>query len=560
VNRDFPLQPQGFDPERVAALADELSAEGIVERAICYYEAAGDIAVSGGSYDDAIRSYRRAIALEEQTAAARSVLFRKLAQALARAGRSDEAASVARWRLMDDAHADPAARAGDLTFLSGLHWANAQSATGLEHVMRALGDAPEGAEGFSTLVNVAALSHEIGDVERAAALLQRAQNVETDVPPPVRARFFDVLARTKMSAGFADAARADFRSALHIAREGRDADLYFGIAGNFADSMMLAGNVREALSAWKELHAQAQSLELGWHIADAALNCAACLYDLGEVREARALVDQALSTEGPTLQVRMRAATAGIPVGIALQDAPLVERVADESLIELALTSKEPARIGAVVFAFAQLYFARGRANDASTLLERAVPLLRRADHAYRLLAAAAEHAGLATARQACALLDGAVMVHRDRHSEAFNLLARSALLQRTQPGRGAAQLSSEAAGAFAELSLQHWYARALEASGRARQALMLYRTLDNAHEAARLSAIFERRKSRASAQRGLTGRQEEIASLVAQGLSNREIATRLLISEKTVENHLHVIYARLAVGSRAKLIAHWSK
>lgn len=52
-----------------------------------------------------------------------------------------------------------------------------------------------------------------------------------------------------------------------------------------------------------------------------------------------------------------------------------------------------------------------------------------------------------------------------------------------------------------------------------------------------------------------LTRRQRDILDLVVQGLSNREIAARLGISEKTVRNHLTGVYRKLGVGSRAAAI-----
>ncbi len=52
-----------------------------------------------------------------------------------------------------------------------------------------------------------------------------------------------------------------------------------------------------------------------------------------------------------------------------------------------------------------------------------------------------------------------------------------------------------------------------------------------------------------------LTGRQREIIELVAAGLSNKEIADRLVTSVRTVEGHLYRAYQRLGAGSREELI-----
>jgi DNA-binding NarL/FixJ family response regulator len=56
---------------------------------------------------------------------------------------------------------------------------------------------------------------------------------------------------------------------------------------------------------------------------------------------------------------------------------------------------------------------------------------------------------------------------------------------------------------------------------------------------------------------RRLSAREEEVARLVAQGLSNADVAQRLFISTRTVTTHLQNIYRRLDVPSRAALIRY---
>ena len=54
-----------------------------------------------------------------------------------------------------------------------------------------------------------------------------------------------------------------------------------------------------------------------------------------------------------------------------------------------------------------------------------------------------------------------------------------------------------------------------------------------------------------------LTARQQEVAGLVARGLTNKQIANRLGISRYTAETHVRNILERLGAASRAE-IATW--
>jgi DNA-binding CsgD family transcriptional regulator len=69
------------------------------------------------------------------------------------------------------------------------------------------------------------------------------------------------------------------------------------------------------------------------------------------------------------------------------------------------------------------------------------------------------------------------------------------------------------------------------------------------------LRATGERvRKRTVETRDDLTAQEAQIARLARDGLSNPEIGTRLFISPRTVEYHLHKIFTKLGIGSRFEL------
>jgi DNA-binding CsgD family transcriptional regulator len=98
---------------------------------------------------------------------------------------------------------------------------------------------------------------------------------------------------------------------------------------------------------------------------------------------------------------------------------------------------------------------------------------------------------------------------------------------------------------ATAELAAAHHRARSIGATALVAEMEALARR-------ARLKLLALPRVE-ADTDRGLTSREREVLVLVSQGLTNREVAGRLFISEKTASVHVSNIMAKLGAANRAE-------
>ena len=118
-----------------------------------------------------------------------------------------------------------------------------------------------------------------------------------------------------------------------------------------------------------------------------------------------------------------------------------------------------------------------------------------------------------------------------------------------------AARFARTAAEGFRDAGLPYYEALALERCGNQKHALEIYRRIGDERDARRLASRIvnpTNRRGRRAAE--LTAREREIADLIAEGKSNRKIAERLLLSQRTVETHVTSIFSKLEVSERGEV------
>jgi ATP/maltotriose-dependent transcriptional regulator MalT len=200
-----------------------------------------------------------------------------------------------------------------------------------------------------------------------------------------------------------------------------------------------------------------------------------------------------------------------------------------------------------------------GGTIEAAAALELLVPArIRLGDHArarqdHTELARIADAVGTSTVRAAERLAAGAIALADGDHEAAARRL------------QDAVELYDSAAAPFDAASARLVLARTLATQDRTEDALehalaaaAVFERLGAARAARTASKLVTELGGRSAAARraGLTARELEVLALVAEGLSNRDVAERLVVSEHTVHRHLANIYAKLGVSSRAAAVS----
>jgi DNA-binding CsgD family transcriptional regulator len=315
---------------------------------------------------------------------------------------------------------------------------------------------------------------------------------------------------------------------------------------------LFAGDLIEGVQRAERAHQDALEGDQDWVAAYTAGSSGMLLRAQGRVASATRSLKQAVVVLGESDVGGQRSAfMADLAYGLAL----LGDCVAAEETLSAAEAARVPGhRVAEGWFALPRIWIAacRGEVSAANAEALRVADLL--GSLGLRAHEAMALHdvARLGDPRRIAERLsrlaescDGRLIPAFARHATA--LMARDALaleeISRTFEQMGALLFAAEAAAEASRVHRDQGHrAKTLSAASRAR-------TLADLCEGARTPALADIERPLP-----LTRREREVAALAARGLGNKQIAERLVVSVRTVGNHLHSVYAKLGVTGRDQL------
>jgi len=307
----------------------------------------------------------------------------------------------------------------------------------------------------------------------------------------------------------------------------------------FAECRALYGGLLVVTGRWPEAELQLHSaIELSrGHYPSACILATAGLADLrlrqGRVEECSALLDG--------IEHESAAAVVAARLALARGEAAAARATAERLLRRRGLPALPSARALAVLVD-ACLALDDGPASAEALRRLQAVRALRSAAASHEVRGRASfGAAGVAAAR-------GGASSARDAFEDAIDAFT-------------AAHLPHEAASARLALATVLVRADQEAAIIEARAALAACETLgahrDGDAAAALLRTLGVRSRPMPRADGRLTAREHEVLALLGSGLSNPEIADRLVISRKTAAHHVSAVLAKLALRNRAEAVAY---
>ncbi|WP_169808799.1 AAA family ATPase [Microtetraspora niveoalba] len=419
-----------------------------------------------------------------------------------------------------------------------------------------------------------------GNAGQAWEAAARAITVlETELPGRQLAMAYSNRSQLHMLAGEGEAAVSWGERARTLAVRLGDVETSVHAEINVSTARLTGGD-ETAAAALREVHERASTLGLADHGARALVNLATSLVQLAEYEAAAPAVEHALAYAAQEDLDGYVQYLLGVRAGVRLVRCDWAGALADA---DAALD--RPVRAGVAVVpalvARGRIQAARGE-REARVTLDEAARQAERTGEVQRVCPVAAARSEYfllygdtkRAAEEARRGLDLAVTAN---HSVYIGELAYR--LWRAGdgglPGAGTRpyqmMINEDWAGAAAEWARRGAAYMRVEAlaggdQGAAAEALRVLDELGATRVAARLRAELRRRgftqvprgprRTTAANPGGLTLRQAEVLALLAEGLSNAEIAGHLSLSVKTVDHHVSAVLDKLGVANRGQAVA----
>ncbi len=546
--------------ENVAVLAFHAHASDDCEASGNYNERAGDSAAVNQAFESAVVFYEHALQAVGRHAPRAAQVSRKLANAQLLAGYPDQAVQSVEIALEAYRERESVADISDAL----LQLADIASQTGDdERRLELLAEASavlSGAQDPQLLAKRAICQFELAIADRdietvidGCIALLNADQVDATIKIALQnARANALLMQRRYDE--AVLAQADaVRLADGACSEGEASGAHFALGAVLA----LSGKLGPASTSFEQ---SARFARRRWATTEGAISAAfQAEMELiaGNSVRARELLEGTLEvasrSDHPLLITMI--GRVGIFLGARLDDLPFIRRVVDALDLENVLRDNTPGRLIQLSGAFAQFLTLEGRSEEAVAVLGRAVARL----SAKRLkssdwspctmitIAAIGESEDIPKAR----------VPVRDwftPYAPAFLDLFDAFVASRLGDGETATAHADRAAAGFHAFQFRYEEATALAIAGRKSEAITIFEEVGAYGAARRLREELIPRNRQGRAANSLTPREDDVAGLVIEGLSNREIADRLSVTEKTVETHLASIFGKLGIRSRLQL------
>ena len=532
---------------RAPEIAEHLWSARLLERCRPYAIAAADRFAGLHAYREALRHYEWAIACAP-SASDVSVLHERCAQVCCALHAFPKA--IEHFRTAIDS-VSPQTESDRYVAIS----------VEIAHAMRRIGSTDEALAALASVRELVAHSPErssnidveialtytsIEDFERAEPYLAAAEPFAGGFLGRTRYRFLAARSLERFAAGDIAAWREHSSAAIETARALRDPRT---IGSALLDRGLQASRIAdydEALDRYRDV-LEISGIGLVTYtrllLADALLN-------MGDVAGAREQFERVAAGDLSDLTVSIAATYLALELAILADDDEVAERFLSGDLLQVAYATRQPTLFVMLSFGLAEHHFARGRAAEAKHILARAARELPERYNVPMALLSFVALGDAATASRAFEVLRRSS--YGGLRTVAMPYLELADAYESRRLGRLAHSRDSAARAAkrFRDLRMPLMEAEALELAERFGESRAICRRLG----VARLPRV--RRGIDASASgTTLTSREREIADLVRARLTNRAIAERLSISERTVETHVNKIFRKLAVRSRDELV-----